>query len=199
MEGAAPSTSVTTIATSGTPIYFGQPVTFTASVSSTSGTIPNGEAVTFYDGHPKDAVIIGSGTTSGGVATFTPSSMAVGTHYITAVYEGDANFRSSHGSLNQVVQRYTTTTTITSSANPACQHTYVTFTATVTSDGGPTPTGKVYFTGIGYGTLSGGQASVTKYVQSAYTHFGVTPEYQGDAYNAPSRHPALVEYVKYCE
>jgi hypothetical protein len=40
----------TVLSTSGSPSLVNQPVTFTATVSSTYGTIPNGDTVTFYDG-----------------------------------------------------------------------------------------------------------------------------------------------------
>ncbi|MDV9203194.1 Ig-like domain-containing protein, partial [Streptomyces sp. Wh19] len=47
--------------------------------------------VDFFDG----ATLLGTGTLSGGVATFTTSTLAIGTHPLTAVYNGDANFTSS--------------------------------------------------------------------------------------------------------
>ncbi len=64
-------------------------VTFTASVASSTGT-PTG-SVTFLDGTaPLAAVAL-----SGGAAAFTTSALASGTHTITAVYAGDANFASA--------------------------------------------------------------------------------------------------------
>jgi len=39
--------------------------------------------------------LLGTGTLTGGTATFTTSSLASGTHSITAVYGGDANDKSS--------------------------------------------------------------------------------------------------------
>ena len=38
---------------------------------------------------------LGTGTLSGGVATFSTSSLAIGSHTITAVYGGDTNFNGS--------------------------------------------------------------------------------------------------------
>ena len=74
---------------------FGQPETFTATV-----TTPNGDPmpassdgmVTFYDG----ATALGSATVSGSPATATltiPAGLAVGSHTITASYGGDVDFR----------------------------------------------------------------------------------------------------------
>jgi hypothetical protein len=54
--------STTMLTTSGSPSFVGQPVTFTATVSSTHGSIPDGELVTFYDA----TTAIGTGGTSSG-------------------------------------------------------------------------------------------------------------------------------------
>ncbi len=61
-------------------------VIFSVTVSSTVGT-PTG-SVTFLDG----TTPLAASTLSGGAATLTVSSLAMGTHSITAVYSGDANF-----------------------------------------------------------------------------------------------------------
>jgi hypothetical protein len=67
----------------------GQPLTFTATVSSTSG-VPIG-SVNFYDA----TTLLGTATLSaGGVATFT-NTLSVGSHTITATYTGDTNFNRS--------------------------------------------------------------------------------------------------------
>jgi uncharacterized repeat protein (TIGR01451 family) len=72
------------LTSSANPSFFGQAVTFTATVT---GASPTG-TVTFKDG----ATVLGSGTLNGsGVATFTTPSLAVGSHSITAAYAGDAN------------------------------------------------------------------------------------------------------------
>jgi hypothetical protein len=96
---APPVPSKTVLATSGSPSSVGQPVTFTATVSSEYGTIPNGEPVTFYDGVTE----IGTGTSAGGVATFTTSSLTAKTHTIKSTYAGDGTFKSSSGKVTQVV------------------------------------------------------------------------------------------------
>jgi hypothetical protein len=96
--GLAPTT--TTLTTSGSPSHVGQPVTFTAAVKWTYGTVPDGELVTFFKG----TTMIGTGTTASGVAKFTTSSLTVGTHTIKATYAGDAEFKPSTGKVTQVVQ-----------------------------------------------------------------------------------------------
>jgi hypothetical protein len=97
------ATSSTTITASPNPSQLGQSVTFAATVADSSpgstGT-PTG-TVTFKDG----ATTSGTGTLNGsGQATLTISSLAVGTHSITASYGGDLNFIGS-SSLTPVSQQ----------------------------------------------------------------------------------------------
>jgi hypothetical protein len=91
--------TTTTLTSSLNPSQFGQAVTLTAHVTST-GQAPTG-TVRFLDG----TTGIGQATLSGGVAKLTKSNLAVGTHPITAQYNGDANSGTSTSPvLNQVVQ-----------------------------------------------------------------------------------------------
>ena len=176
--------TTTTLTSSQNPSVFGQAVTFTATVSGSGGT-PTG-TVTFLDG----GTSIGTGTLSGGVATFTTSSLAVSNnHVITASYGGNSTFNSSTGSLTgnpQVVNKGTTVTTLTSSQNPSTLGQAVTFTATVSavSPAAGTPTGTVTFldggTSIGTGTLSGGVATLTTSTLAAGNHT-ITASYSGDS------------------
>jgi hypothetical protein len=73
------------------PILLQNPVTYTATVSSTAGK-PTG-TVTFQDGGVALAACTGvTVTTATGVASCTVTYTVVGTHSITAVYNGDTNF-----------------------------------------------------------------------------------------------------------
>lgn len=65
------------LTTSGSPSNIGRSVTFTAKVTWTYGTVPDGEVITFFDG----ATAIGTGNTLHGVAKFTTSSLTVGHTY----------------------------------------------------------------------------------------------------------------------
>jgi hypothetical protein len=72
-------------------------VTLTATVTSSSLT-PSG-SVDFYDG----ATLLGSGTLVSGTATCATSSLAAGTHSVTAVYAGDTYFASVTSSAVSLV------------------------------------------------------------------------------------------------
>jgi hypothetical protein len=92
--------SKTVVTTSGSPSHTGQPVTFTATVTSKKGAIPDGELVTFRDG----AKVLGSSALTGGSALFTTSGLSAKTHTIRATYDGDATFMPSTGKVIQVVE-----------------------------------------------------------------------------------------------
>jgi hypothetical protein len=193
-------TSRTIVNTSGTPSFMGQPVTFTSTVTSPFGTIPNGELITFYDG----AIALGTRTTAGGVATFTTSSLTVKTHTIKATYAGDATFKSSFGRVTQVVNGYTTSTALTSSHNPSIYGQKVTWAAVVRSSTTVVPTGSVVFNGkdmygftfvIGRAILdSSGVATLIKSNLNV-NGYQVTAVYLGDTMNEGSTSSVLNQLV----
>jgi uncharacterized repeat protein (TIGR03803 family) len=188
------STTKTAVTTSGSPSFVGQPVTFSATVTDIYGAIPDGELVTFYD----DGTAIGTGTTAGGVATFTTSSLTAKTHTVKATYAGDGVFKPSSGTVMQVVDKYPTTTALSSSLNPSNYGQTVTFTATVTPTGPYPLTGKVVFKDgtiwIGAATLSSGVATHTKSNLAVGTH-SITATYDGDAFNGKSVSAAITQTV----
>jgi hypothetical protein len=88
-EAAATSTA---LSSSPNPSTVGQPVTFTATVTPTSGSGTPTGTVTFMDG----ATTLVTGTLNASrQASFSTSSLSVGSHSITAVYGGDSNFTGS--------------------------------------------------------------------------------------------------------
>lgn len=102
-----PSPTSTAVSSSVNPSEFGQSVTFTATVTSSGGT-PAG-TVQFKDGSSN----LGSPLTlTAGIAQLSTSSLASGTHTITAEYSGDTNFIASTGNLfgGQVVKPQPTVT-----------------------------------------------------------------------------------------
>ncbi|MFD1275558.1 Ig-like domain-containing protein [Streptomyces kaempferi] len=80
---AADSSTVLTSAPD--PSVFGQGKVLTATVTvvAPGAGVPSG-TVSFFDG----ATLLGTGTLSGGVATFASATLSVGSHALTAVYGG---------------------------------------------------------------------------------------------------------------
>ena len=177
------ASTTTSISSTSNPSVFGQSVTFTATVAVAapgSGT-PTGSVNFTIDGVP-----VGTVTVSGGVAAFTTSALTVATHPVVATYGGDSNFNgSASGTLNQVVNKAATSTSLASSANPSVFGQSVTFTATVTASapGAGNPSGTVTFTidgaPAGIVTLSGGVAAYTTSALSVGSHTA-SVTYDGD-------------------
>jgi len=172
--------TTTTLSSSPNPSAYGQTVVFTATVTSSFGTPPDGETVTFKQG----ATILGTGTLSGGTATFPISTLGAGTKWVTAVYAGDSTFASSSKTMSQVVSKATTTTTVVSSLNPSQSGQSVTFTASVAPQFSGTPTGYVTFydgtTVLKTVYMSGGAASFKTSTLATGTHT-ITATYNGNA------------------
>ena len=85
--------TTTTVTSSQNPAYQGASVTFTATVATFGSHAPTG-TVTFND----TGTALGSPITLSGsqVATYTTSTLTVGSHSITAVYAGDTKQRLQH-------------------------------------------------------------------------------------------------------
>jgi len=91
--------TTTVLISSPNPSVYGQAVTFTATVASAGVSAPTGR-MTFTGG----TITIGSAAVSGGVATFKKPKLAVGSHSITATYDGDAvSAKSTSSAVIQVV------------------------------------------------------------------------------------------------
>jgi len=174
--------TTTAFASSLNPSFYGQPVTFTATVTSKLGPPPDGETVTFMQGPSA----LGTGTLSAGSATFTTSTLRAGHLSVAAVYYGDAKFNVSHSQpLTQQVNRATTTTTLFSSMNPSSYGQSVTFTATVVAQFGDTVAGYVAFydgnTLLGHAVgVNGGTASYTTSALSVGAHT-IGAKFEGSA------------------
>ena len=195
LSTSAGAVTTTTVASSLNPSFIRQSVTVTATVMSVSGSVADGELVTFYDGN----AVLGSSALTGGTATYTTTSLSVKAHNIKAQYSGDTNFKPSVGSIQQVVHKYSTTTLLTSSPNPSVYGRTVTFTATVTPSGLFSVTGKVRFwdgaTSIGTSSLSGGVATLKKSRLAVGAH-SITAQYLSDAYNDKSTSEVVNQVVQ---
>ncbi len=171
--------------TSGSAIAQNSSITFTATVTPTSGNITPVGSVTFADGQ----TIFGSANIDGtGKASFTTTALAFGARSITAAYGGSSTYL---GSISPVVTvnvppaaaSTATTTNLTASATTATAGTSITFTATVqAASGTATPTGTVTFldgsTTLGTGALSSGVATLSTSALAVGTH-NVTASYGG--------------------
>ena len=156
-----PLSSTTTVSSSANPASAGQSITFTATVTGQGGT-PTGKVHFLVDNQDFGSVTL----TNGHATSKATSTLGGGDHTVTAKYSGSPGFQSSTGSLEGGQSVWggavPTTTTVVSNSNPSSPGESVTFTATVTGQGG-TPTGTVVFASggvtIGTRTLSGGSAN----------------------------------------
>jgi hypothetical protein len=133
------ATAATVVTSSANPSISGQSVTLTATISGQYGLVKGrkGQAksrnVTGTVAWSGNTGCSASTVTSGnpGTATCTTSTLPVGTDGITATYSGDSNHAGSTGTLSEVVNQATasTTTTVGSSANPSTYGQAVSFTA----------------------------------------------------------------------
>ena len=134
----------TTLTASPNPQMYGQPVTFTATVSGSSGSTPTGTVGFSYQGLLANGTPYAFGpwnnvaVNGAGVAEFTTSSLPSGwigdipgSLGVGAYYLGDANNSPSYGSMEETINQIPTTTTITANPSSAPYGTPITFTATV--------------------------------------------------------------------
>ncbi|MFZ0958214.1 MAG: Ig-like domain-containing protein, partial [Candidatus Sulfotelmatobacter sp.] len=164
------ATTTTITDASPSPSTYGQPVTFTATVTTTAGS-PIGKVV-----FKRGTVTLGSGTLSGGTASYatTPTQLPAGDYAITAVYDGNAKQAGSTSAVYpQTVNPAATTTSLSTSGSPSASRSPVTFTATVSSSAGA-PRGNVVFldgtTLLHTASLSGGTAKFTTSRLTVGTH-----------------------------
>jgi subtilase family serine protease len=178
------------------PGIYGQLVTLTAAVSPEfSGTA--GGTVTFKDG----TTTLGTATLSGGEAKLHVYDLGVGSHSLTVVYGGSADFTGSTSTVvKETVNPASTATTVSSSLNPSTSGASVTFTAKVTPASGPAATGTVAFkngsTTLGTGALnSSGEATYATKTLAVGTH-SITAVFEGSASDLTSTSAALSQVVK---
>ena len=169
---------------------------------SSEGTIPTG-TVTLLDG----TTALATGTLqTGGIATFSITTLTGGNHSITASYAGDKNNTAAVSTpLTQVVKDVTatTTTSLAPSANPANAGAAVKLTAVIsaTTAGagagaiGGTVTFKEGAALLGTGTVSGGVATLTLTTLSVGSH-SIVANYSGATGYGGSNSAVLVLQVK---
>lgn len=152
------------------PSTYQQSVTFTADIGNgKSGT------VNFVDG----TTVLATVPVAGPNVTFTTSSLSVGSHDMTAVFNG-----STSPVLTQVVNRATPVVTVTTSG-PSTYGSPVTITASVPAGPTGTITIKSGSTTLGSGTIVNGTVTVTTSTLPAGSD-PITATYNGDANYAPA-------------
>jgi len=178
------ATATTTLAVTPNPAQVGATVTFTATIAS-NGTAPTG-TVSFLSG----TTVLGAGTISGGKATFSTATLAVGTYSITASYAGDANNAASTSApVSLTIGLIPTATSLATTTTGGTTPQTVLIAVVLSTNGGSTPTGTVTFTSngntIGSGTLdSSGVVTLTPNLPAGT--YSVVAAYGGDATHAPS-------------
>lgn len=193
--------------TSSTAVY-GQTVTVKATITvvAPGAGAPTG-TVTFFDGTTN----LGTGTVTftGGryVAAFNlPTTLAVGTHSLQAVYFGDSQFASSiSATVTQTINKAASNATLASTSSTAVFGQPVTVKATIAAlaPGGGAPTGTVTFfdgtTNLGTGTvLFDGTRYVASFnlptTLSVRTH-SLKAVYAGDAHFTTSTSPVFIQTI----
>ena len=137
--------TATTLESSKNPAVFGDDPTFTATVANTgaAGLAPGGTVQFRVNGFPDGAPVPVGG---GGRATFSPTYLLNVGDAVSAVYSGDNRHAPSSATIDQQVHAAVSSTTLTSSANPATAGAEITFVATVLNHSSDvTPFGSVQF------------------------------------------------------
>jgi sugar lactone lactonase YvrE len=186
--------TATTLISSSSHAIAGVPVTFRANVVGASGKPVTG-LVTFTDGATALTSVAPDST---GLASYT-INLPVGAHSVVASYGGDQQDATSVSTSAPVlVDIAITTTTLISSTNPVLAGAPLTFTATVTGNGGA-PTGTVTFQdGTGILTTvplsSNGVATLTLSNLSPGIH-SVSARYSGDPFDQTSTSPVIAQQI----
>ncbi|HKQ57804.1 MAG TPA: Ig-like domain repeat protein, partial [Candidatus Eisenbacteria bacterium] len=184
---------VVTIATSATlasapnPSTPGQSVTITATITPAGAT----GTVTFFDG----AAVLGTASAVGGMAMFSTSTLAIGTHALSAGYSGDVAYAPCSAPAITHEVKYASTTSLASAPNPSWFGQEVALTATV---GPVAATGTVTFydgaSPIGTGAVSSGTATLNTSALAVGTH-SLTASYGGDGSHLASTSSAVSHTV----
>lgn len=187
---------VVALASSLNPAKVGNSITLTAAVTAT-GVQPAGTVI-FSDGVMALATVPLNGS---GVANFVSTSLAAGTHALTAIYSGDANTLTGTSSIvSETVNRWATSTAISSSAAISDVGTQITFFLSVTSTSTVVPFGPIVVKD-GLSTLAtlnldpSGSASFSTSSLSVGSH-ALTASFAGDPTNANSDSSVFTQSVR---
>jgi hypothetical protein len=197
-------TSEVAVSSSQPVATLGSAVTITATATGGYGAIPTGQVVFTVDGMPLTPVALD--TT--GTASFTTSTLALGTHNISASYAGALDFYPAADSpvFKQQIVPPPTVSAVTSSLNPSAIGDNVTFTASIAPAAGATGglSGTVVFRdgNIAFATQPIVQRGSQYVAQATISTLGfgshsITAAYSGDGSNSASVSPPYVQQVNY--
>jgi hypothetical protein len=190
--------AVLRIASSANPSFFGQTVTFTATISAGIGT-PTG-SVQFFNGATSLATL----PLNSGEAVLTLANLPIGTNPIRVEYPGDATFDPASDVLDggQVVNKANTSVALTTAPNPSVRGQGVIMTASVgaVAPGAGTPTGTVEFfanngVSLGIVPLSSGGIAVLNYSLLPVGVNSINAVYSGSGTYNTSTSPAANQVV----
>jgi hypothetical protein len=146
-----------TLTTSPNPSVYTHSVTLSVTLDNPAAT----GTVTYYDG---ETTVIGTSTISGGSSSFSTSTLASGTHDLTAVFTSNGILgTATSNTVVQVVNRSPRNITLTSLDNPSTWGDNVTFVATLSPSGAEATTVTFYngATALGTANVAGNQATLT--------------------------------------
>jgi hypothetical protein len=195
--------STTTLLVAPNPANASQVVTLTATVigNPSAMSAPTG-LVTFYDGLAQIGQMAVDGN---GHAIYPTSSLAIGTHMLTASYAGAAIYYGSKSAAVAVtINPFLSVTTLSAAPNPAGVGQKLTLTATVTGfNSAIPPVGTVTFSNgaipLGQGTIVPGSAAsgIATFATSALPlgTYSLTAIYAGGGVYAASSSQPLSEQI----
>jgi len=191
----SPTLPATSVSLSGNPnpSNTDQSVTLTATITTTAATPAPTGTVNFFDGK----IPLGNAPVSGGAATLTTTFTTAGSHSLTAVYSGDANYQgSTSAAYTQTVDSTTSPTDtlkLTVSTTTAVYGQNVVLFVQVIGNIATPPTGTVNFldgsTNIGSAPLTAGTAYVV--VTLAVGTHQISATWAGDSNWPPAQSAAI--------
>lgn len=178
------------VASSANPALVGAGVILTATFTGPYGGTGSG---TFSFAEGANSLISGTVNASG-QGILSKADWPAGSHAVTITYSGDSNLAATTTTYSQDVQNRTTLSLASSSSTSVAGGT-INYTATISSQGPPTPTGTVtfYADGVSFGTATlggSGNAALSTTATPDGNHT-ITASYGGDSYSAAATSNAV--------
>jgi len=193
--------TITTIATALSASAAPASTVYSNTVQLTGSGLPAGATGTVI--FTAGASTLCSASVVAGLASCATGVLDVGSYTVTATYGGDSSYAGSVASTGFTITQATTTTTLSSSANPAVTGQAITFTATVARDAPATgaPSGTVTFSDNGTtipGCLNVPVVQGVATCSTTYMNVGsatIAAAYSGDANDVASTASTLNQTV----